>query len=288
MKQIQLPDHTRVPALGMGTWCLGDKPHGWGRERDALVTGIRAGMTLIDTAEMYGSGRAERLTGEAIVQAGVPREALFVVSKVYPHNASREGILHACQRSLQRLGLEDLDLYLLHWRGGVPLAETVDGMEELAKRGWIRRWGVSNFDLDDMEELWSVPCGSHCATNQVLYHLGSRGIEFDLLPWLRVRGVVCMAYCPLAQGGRVRRMDPPFTQCTDIAQICAEHDITLSQLLLAFCLRDGGVCAIPQSNSPAHMRENARAATIQLPSTVWDKLDAIYWPPSGKMHLDIE
>ena len=182
MKTVTLPDGTQVPALGQGTWYLGEQPAVRARELAALRTGIEHGMTLLDTAEMYGGGRSEELVGEAI--RPYDREKLFLVSKVYPHNAGRPEIFRSCENSLRRLGTEYLDLYLLHWRGSVPFAETAECMEELVRKGRIRRWGVSNLDTDDMEELWGVPGGAQCQVDQVLYHLGSRGVEYDLLPWL--------------------------------------------------------------------------------------------------------
>ena len=196
---LALPSHCSVamPALGLGTWGMGD--HGSAnrrREVEAIRAGLDLGMTLIDTAEMYGDGGAEELVGEAIAGR---RDDAFVVSKVYPHNASRRGVVAACERSLRRLNTDRLDLYLLHWRGNVPLAETVVGFEQLVAEGRIGAWGVSNFDRDDMEELFSVPGGDRCGANQVLYHLACRGIEWDLLPWCQRHGIAVMAYSPLGQ-----------------------------------------------------------------------------------------
>ncbi len=196
-RMVRLANGHTVPAIGLGTWYLGENPATWNKELEALRTGIDTGMTLIDTAEMYGSGRSERLVGEAI--SGMNRESLFVVSKVLPQNAGKSRIFSSCRASLKRLGTSYLDLYLLHWRGGVPLSETVSCMEELKKEGLIRDWGVSNFDLEDMEELWQVKSGQKCLVNQVLYHMGSRGIEYSLLPWMESHHVSLMAYCPLAR-----------------------------------------------------------------------------------------
>lgn len=190
---MTLPDGTTIPCLGQGTWYMGEKPKRKAEEIKALQLGIELGMKLIDTAEMYGNGDSERLVGEAIKGR---RDDVFLVSKVYPHNSGMDKIKIACENSLKRLGTDHLDLYLLHWRGRVPLEETIEGMERLRKEGKILRWGVSNFDTDDMEELWNTPNGSNCSTNQVLYHLGSRGIDFDLLPWQRVHHMPIMAYSP--------------------------------------------------------------------------------------------
>lgn len=201
-------------------------------------------MTLLDTAEMYGEGKAETMAGEVIRK--YDRSRLFLVSKVYPHNAGKDRIFQSCENSLKRLGTDYLDLYLLHWRGSIPLKETVACMEELAARGKIRRWGVSNFRTHDMEELWSVPAGSHCAVNQVLYHLASRGIEFDLLPWMRSHGVPIMAYCPLAQGGDLRR---GLFENDTVKKIAEKHRATVPQVLLSFVIHDGDNHCNPQSGS---------------------------------------
>ncbi|MDR3086167.1 MAG: aldo/keto reductase, partial [Christensenellaceae bacterium] len=202
MKTIDLGGLS-LPVLGQGSWYMGDDPALEPSETAALRLGLEKGLTLVDTAEMYGSGRAESLIGRAL--EGIPRESYLLCSKVYPHNAGRAQIFKSCDASLKRLKTDFLDLYLLHWRGSIPLEETIECMEELARRGKIRRWGVSNFDLDDMQELLSIPGGERCAANQILYHLGSRGVEYDLLPYLRKNGIAAMAYCPLAQAGSLRR-----------------------------------------------------------------------------------
>ena len=203
IKTITLAAGDIVPALGQGTWYLGDDPAKRAQEVSALRTGMGAGMRLIDTAEMYGDGRSEKLVGEAI--AAAPREELFLVSKVLPENAGEKHIFQCCDATMNRMGVDYLDLYLLHWRGSVPLAETVRCLEQLKELGKIKNWGVSNFDIGDMEELWRIPGGRNCQVNQVLYHMGSRGIEYSLLPWMREHRVALMAYCPLAQGGALRR-----------------------------------------------------------------------------------
>lgn len=282
---VKLPDGTLVPAIGRGTWYMGDDPARRASEIEALRTGVACGMTLIDTAEMYGEGAAERLVGEAI--APLDRDGLFLVSKVYPHNAGRAHIFDSCRASLDRLGTGALDLYLLHWRGDVPLAETVACMEELRAEGLIRRWGVSNLDVADMEELMSVPGGDACAVNQVLYHLGSRGIEFDLAPWQTARGIPFMAYCPLAQAGRLARARG-LLQDPSVAEVAARHDATPAQVLLAFAIRSGGVVAIPKAAAPEHARDNAAALDLHLTGDDLALLDRRFPAPARKMPLDME
>lgn len=281
-RTVKLPDGIIVPAIGQGTWFLGEGRTAPKEEEAALRAGIGAGLSLIDTAEMYGSGRSENLIGRAI--QGEKRENLFLVSKVYPHNAGRAHIFKSCEDSLKRLGTDYLDLYLLHWRGSVPLSETVSCMEELIKRGKIRRWGVSNFDTDDMEELWQTPGGSRCAVNQVLYHVASRGIEHDLLPWMRQRQIPVMAYCPLAQAGNLRRgllKDPV------LSDIAAAHHATVAQVLLAFVIRQDSVIAIPRSGSAAHTLENAAAADLVLSGEELSRIDRTFPSPKRKVPLDI-
>lgn len=282
MKQITLPDGTLIPQLGQGTWYLGDDPGKRAAECEALKTGISCGMILIDSAEMYGEGKAESLVGEVVPQ--FPRESLFLVSKVYPFNAGRDHIFQSCEASIKRMEADYLDLYLLHWRGAIPLSETVACMEELVKQGKIRRWGVSNFDMDDMEELFRVKNGDHCAVNQVLYHLGSRGGEFDLLPWLKAQGIPLMAYCPLAQGGSLRR---ELLQNETVKLIAESRGITPIQVLLAFVLNQENVFAIPKAGTAAHVRENAAAAGIVLTAEEKKVLDQAFPSPNRKTYLDI-
>lgn len=269
--------------VGQGTWFLGEHSSTFQTEKAALRAGIEAGMTLIDTAEMYGDGAAERLVGAAI--QGVQREDLFLVSKVYPHNAGRRGIFKSCEASLRRMGTDYMDLYLLHWRGSVPLAETAACMEELKEKGRIRAWGVSNLDTADIKELLSVKNGTHCATNQVLYHLGSRGIEFDLIPLLRKHNIPVMAYCPLAQAGRLRRglLESPAVQ-----KIAKAHNALPAQVLLAFLLSKPGVIPIPRTGNASHALENAGAAQIKLSGEELAALDQAFPAPSRKVPLDIQ
>lgn len=278
---VTLPDGTTIPCLGQGTWYMGEKPKRKAEEIKALQLGIELGMKLIDTAEMYGNGDSERLVGEAIKGR---RDDVFLVSKVYPHNSGMDKIKIACENSLKRLGTDHLDLYLLHWRGRVPLEETIEGMERLRKEGKILRWGVSNFDTDDMEELWNTPNGSNCSTNQVLYHLGSRGIDFDLLPWQRVHHMPIMAYSPLAQGGSLRKQlltDPT------IREIANKYKVKPLQIALAWTIRTNDVIAIPKAVQEQHVIENAEAATIELTKEDLDKLDKVFPKPTKKMPLDI-
>lgn len=272
-----------LPALGQGAWRIGDRAERAREEIEALRLGLDRGLTLIDTAEMYGEGRSETLIGQAL--EGYRREELYLVSKVYPHNAGGSQLFASCDASLKRLNTSYLDLYLLHWRGSIPLRETVEGMEELVRAGKIRRWGVSNFDTEDMEELWSIPGGEHCAANQVLYHLGSRGIEFDLLPWLRAHEVATMAYCPLAQAGALRR---DLLANRTLTAIAAKHAVSVMQILLAFVLRQEGVIAIPKAGSPAHVEENAKAAALILSAQDWAEIDRAFPPPQRKTPLAMQ
>jgi len=259
----------------MGTWRMGERKPSAAREIAALTLGLDLGMMLIDTAEMYADGGAEKIVGEAI--AG--RDSVFVVSKVYPHNAGRKSAIAACERSLRRLNIDRLDLYLLHWPGRIPVAETVDAFERLRADGKIARWGVSNFDIDAMRELDALSEGRHCATNQVLYHLGKRGIEWDLLPWMRERNMPVMAYCPLGEGALLRNRR--------LATIAKDIDATPAQVALAWLLRATDVIAIPQSANAAHVRENRAAADLTLNTPTLSALDAAFPPPDGPTPLAV-
>jgi len=275
MRTIALPDGTQVSALGQGTWKIGEGQYPARQEAATLRLGVELGLTLIDTAEMYGGGASERVVGQAI--EGL-REQVFLVTKVYPHNASRTGVPAACARSLQRLGVETIDLYLLHWRGGTPLAETVAAFEKLRAEGRIRHWGVSNFDVDDMEELLGVPGGANCATNQVLYNPEYRGIEFDLLAWQADHRIPVMAYSPVGQGGRLLR-NPA------IKTVAARHGVSPAQVAIAWSLRHPGVISIPKSGDAAHLRENAAAAALTLTPEDLAEIDRAYKPPTRKQSL---
>jgi diketogulonate reductase-like aldo/keto reductase len=285
MQSICLPaTKVAVPALGLGTWRLGETAADSrvrATEIEAVRLALEIGYRLIDTAEMYGEGGAEEVVGAALrawaAQPGCTRDDVFVVSKVYPHNASRKGAVAACERSLKRLGLDRIDLYLLHWRGQHPLRDTVAAFEELQRDGRIRAWGVSNFDTDDMQELWRLAAGAHCATNQVYYSASERGIEFDLLPALRGRGVPAMAYCPIDQGALAR--DQTF------AQIGARHAASAAQAALAWVLAQPGVIAIPKAVREAHLRENFAAAGLWLTAEDLAQVDRAHPPPRRKQPL---
>lgn len=278
---VRLKDGTELPRLGQGTWQMGEQPSKRAEELAALSRGVELGMNLIDTAEMYGDGRSEELVGEAL--RGI-RDEVFLVSKVYPHNAGGGKLVSSCEASLKRLGTDHLDLYLLHWRGSIPLQETVEGMEALVASGKILRWGVSNFDTTDMQELLSIPGGNHCAVNQVLYHLGSRGIEHELLPWLRGHQIPVMAYSPLAQAGALRK---GLTDNEAVQQIACSHGVTPLQVLLAWSIREADVLAIPKAGSPAHVEENAAARSLVLSEDELWQLEDAFPQPSWKVPLDM-
>lgn len=272
---VYLPDGTAVPALGQGTWYMGEARGQAKAEAAALRDGIDLGMTLIDTAEMYAEGGAERVVGEAI--AG-QRERVFLVSKVYPHNASSTGVAKSCAASLKRLGTDRIDLYLLHWRGGHPLAETVAAFERLRVAGHIRYWGVSNFDTDDMKELTTIPEAGACATNQVLYNPDQRAIEFDLLPWCRTRRMPIMAYSPLGQAGKLLRSPA-------LASVAQRHGATPAQIALAWSLRDGATISIPKATTTEHVRQNAAAAALKLTADDLATINAFHKPPRRREPL---
>jgi diketogulonate reductase-like aldo/keto reductase len=277
-RTVSLPGGETVPALGQGTWYMGEKHGEARREVDALRLGIDLGMTLIDTAEMYAGGGAE----EVVAQAGAgQRDKLFIVSKVLPQNASRTGVPAACERSLRRLKTDRIDLYLLHWRGGHPLAETAAAFEALRAAGKIRYWGVSNLDLAAMRELSQVAGGDGCAANQVLYHPDSRGIEYDLLPWCATHGIPIMAYSPL--GHQVRRL----LGSSALQAVAVRHRATAAQIAIAWGLRHGNVISIPKAADVGHVRENAAAADIELTPTDLAEIDAVHRPPARKQPLDL-
>lgn len=271
MQAVELPDKTLMPALGQGTWKMGVGEKDRAQEVAALRLGIELGMTLIDTAEMYGEGAAEEVVADAIEGE---RESVFLVSKVYPHNASRTALPKACERSLRRLRTDVIDLYLLHWRASTPLEETLTAFEKLRKEGKIMRWGVSNFDVADLEEL-NQP---GCATDQVLYNLETRGIEFDLLPWCRKSRIPLMAYSPIGRGRELLRHPA-------LAEIATRHDATPAQIALAWVLRQSQVVAIPKASDPDHVRANAAAAKLRLSEEDLSELDAAFPPPTKKEPL---
>ena len=278
---INFAGFSDLPVIGQGTWYMGENPAQRAGEVAALQAGLECGLQLIDTAEMYADGGAEEVVGQALLGR---RDKALLVSKVYPWNASEVDAIEACERSLRRLQTDYLDLYLLHWRGNIPLEETLRAMERLQQQGKIRHWGVSNFDTDDMAELWDEPGGNQCATNQVLYHLASRGIEFDLLPVCQQRGVPVMAYCPLAQAGRLR--DALFTDVV-LNQIAQQKGISVAQLLLAWVIRQPGVIAIPKASSVVHVQENAAALEVELTDEELQLIDRAWPAPQHKLPLDI-
>ena len=273
---VTLPDGSKVPALGQGTWMMGEKTSEAPREIESLQRGIALGLTLIDTAEMYADGGAERIVAKAI---DGQRDRIYLVSKVYPWNASRKGTIDACRRSLDRLGTDRLDLYLLHWRGEHPLADTVEAFERLKQDGLIGAWGVSNFDTDDMEELLSVAGGRNVAVNQILYNLSRRGPEFDLIPWCRERHIPIMAYSPIEQGA--------LTRDHELIRIAKAYQGTPAQLALAFTMRRGNVIAIPKTSSVHRVEENREAAALQVTDEDWAALDAAFPPPDRKRPLEM-
>jgi diketogulonate reductase-like aldo/keto reductase len=273
---VSMPSGNAVPALGMGTWRMGEDPRLAAQEVESLRRGLDLGLTLIDTAEMYADGGAELLTGQAISGR---RDEVFLVSKVSPHNASRRGTVEACERSLKRLGTGRIDLYLLHWRGQHPLEETVAGFEELRATGKIGAWGVSNFDTDDMEELMDVPGGENCAANQVLYNLSRRGIEYDLLPWCCERGVAVMAYSPIERGRILRN--------PELIRVAKAYQATPAQVALAFLLKRG-VIAIPKSSTAARIEENAGCAELEISAADWAALDTAFPSPQRKQPLEMQ
>jgi diketogulonate reductase-like aldo/keto reductase len=276
MRTVTLRTGEKVPVLGLGTWRMGERASERAAELKAVKLGLELGIRLVDTAEMYGEGKAEEIVGEAM---GRLRDEIYLVSKVYPHNASRKGAIAACERSLKRLGTDRLDLYLLHWRGSHPLAETVEAFEALKKDSKIRNWGVSNLDAGDMDELAGVPGGKNCASNQVLYHLGSRGIEWQLLKKCQAAKIVVMAYSPLGQGPLLRK--------PALGKIAGKHNCDPAAVALAWVLRQPGVVTIPKATNPEHVRANIKAADIKLDAEDLAALDAAFPPPKRASALDM-
>lgn len=264
------------PVLGLGTWRMGEAASRRTEEVAALRLGLDLGLTLIDTAEMYADGEAETIVGEAVTGR---RDEVVLVSKVLPENATRRGTVAACERSLRRLKTDRLDLYLLHWRGSPPLAETLAGFEELLSAGKIRRWGVSNFDIDDMRELAALGQTKACATNQVLYNLGRRGIEFDLAPWCAEHNIPIMAYSPVEQGRLVRH--------SGLRQLAADKGVTPAQLALAFVLDRPGTIAIPKTATARHLHDNIAAAALRLDDDDRARLAALFPPPRRSVPLEM-
>jgi diketogulonate reductase-like aldo/keto reductase len=276
MKTVALPTGERVPAFGMGAWNIGDDRASRAEEIATLRLGLDLGAKLIDTAEMYGEGRSEELVGEAIAGR---RDEVFVVSKVYPHNASKKGVPAACERSLKRLRTDRIDLYLLHWRGSVPFAETIEAFAALQKAGKIRHFGVSNLGLSEMVEWWKVAGGTACAANQLLYNLTRRGIEFDLLPWLRERQVPVMAYSPIEQGRLLRE--------AKFAGFAKRHGMTPAQAALVWLLQKEGVIVIPKTGHRERLKENLASLEKTLDAAQLAELDRLFPPPKRAQPLEM-
>ncbi|MFM9941286.1 MAG: aldo/keto reductase [Hyphomicrobiaceae bacterium] len=276
MRTVTLATGEKIPQLGIGTWHMGERGGSRAAEAKAVRAAIDLGITLIDTAEMYGEGGAEEVIAEATQEAGL-RQKLFIVSKVYPHNASRTGAVAACERSLKRLKTDRIDLYLLHWRGSHPLSETVAAFEKLKADGKIRHWGVSNFDVDDMDELAGVKAGANCVSNQVLYHLGARGIDFDLIADSAKRKVMVMAYSPLGQGAILGH--------AALAKVATRHGVTPAAIAIAWTMRHPHVVSIPKAANLKHVQENMAAADLVLDAADLAALDAGFPPPKRKSSL---
>jgi diketogulonate reductase-like aldo/keto reductase len=274
--QLTLPSGTPMPAFGMGTWRFGERRGERAREVATLRRGLDLGLTLVDTAEMYADGGSEKVVGEAIAGR---REEVFLVSKVLPNHASRRGVVAACERSLSRLGTDRLDLYLLHWRGDVPLTDTVAGLEALREAGKIRHWGVSNLDDAEMREILALPGGPHCAADQVLYHLACRGIEWDLLPHCQRRRVALMAYSPFDEGRLLRNRR--------LIAIAKRAGATPAQLALAWLLAQPGVAVIPKASDVAHVEDNFRALEVVLQADLRAEIDRAFPPPKRATPLQM-
>ena len=275
-RMTSLPDGTLIPVIGQGTWEIGDDPKKADAEQAALSRGLDLGLSLIDTAELYGNGKSERLVGEVIKGR---REEVFLVSKVKPENAGEMSMMLACEKSLERLGVDRLDLYLLHWESRHPMEEIIAGFEELVDEGMIARWGVSNLDIKAMTRMEEIDGADRCQTNQVLYHLGSRGVEYDLLPFLRERDMPMMAYSPLGRGGL---LEHPL-----ILDIANRHGAEPAQVALAAVLRHDGVIAIPKASSVEHVQANADALEVQFDLEDLERLDRAFPPPTQETPLDI-
>ena len=275
-KLVTLPSGESVPSMGLGTWHMGERIGNPKTEVDALSRGLDLGATLIDTAEMYARGGAERVVGSAIKGR---RDNVFIVSKVLPHNASFDGTIRACENSLQRMEIESIDLYLLHWPGNHPLESTISAFEQLKTDGKIKHWGVSNFDTSDMQELYGISEGKNCQINQVLYNLSRRGIEWDLLPWCRSKGLPIMAYSPIEQGRLLENKK--------LKALASEIGVSAAQLSIAWSIRKNDIITIPKASNLEHVSQNIDAWTIKLESTVLDELDKLFEPPVRKKGLDI-
>lgn len=275
-RKVIFKNGAQLPSIGQGTWNMGDDPSKREEEIQTLRTGIELGLTVLDTAEMYGDGRSELLVGEAIL--GI-RDKVFLISKVLPSHASLKGTKKACEESLKRLNTESLDLYLLHWQGRYPFSETVEAMLELQQEGKIRQWGVSNMDVKEMEEFYSVQGGDTCYANEVLYNLTRRGIEYDLIPWCQLHHLPIIAYSPVEQG---RLLDNPV-----LGKIASRHDVTPAQVALAWVIRLSGILAIPKASTVKHVRENADSLKLELTENDLEELEKAFPATTRKKHLEI-
>ena len=274
--RVTLPSGESIPSMGLGTWHMGERIGNPKTEVDALVRGLDLGAALIDTAEMYARGGAERVVGSAIKGR---RDDVFIVSKILPHNASFDGTIRACENSLQRMEIESIDLYLLHWPGNHPLEYTVSAFEQLKTDGKIRHWGVSNFNTSDMQELYGIPEGKNCQINQVLYNLSRRGIEWDLLPWCRSMGLPIMAYSPIEQGRLLENKK--------LKALASEIGVSAAQLSIAWSIRNNDIITIPKASNLEHVSQNIEAWTIKLEIAILDELDKLFKPPVRKKRLDV-
>ena len=272
-----------VPAIGIGTWHMGEDPSQEQREINAIRSGLDAGARLIDTAEMYGSGKSETLVGKAL--APYQRDEIYLVSKVLPNNASQAKLARHLDETLHRLKTDYLDLYLYHWRGSVPLAETIAELDRMKQIGKIKAWGVSNFDVADMEELWELPAGKYAAVNEDLYNIEERGIEYDLLPWQDEHQVPLIAYSPV--GGKQNELGTSMLTNQVVREIADQHDVTPYVLLLAWIIRNGQTIAIPQTNNPEHATANMQATKLELTPAELKRLDQEYPKPNHKVPLAI-
>ncbi|WP_304332718.1 aldo/keto reductase [Brachyspira innocens] len=273
-----------MPKFGIGTWCMGEIDKEAQKEAEAIFFALENGVRLIDTAEMYGEGKAESIIGDALKIANINRKELFIVSKVYPHNAGRDKLFKSLEGSLKRIGLNYLDMYLLHWRGRIPLSETVECMEEAKKEGLIKDWGVSNFDIDDMKELETIKDGDKCTVNQVLYHLGSRGVDYSLAPYMEERNIALMAYCPLAQAGGLGK---DILKNKTLLSIAKKHNAAPSQIALAFIMSFNNKIAIPKSSNKKHIIENIESQKIKLDDEDIALINKEFPKPNRKLALDI-
>lgn len=282
MEKIKLSNGQMIPKLGQGTWSMGDSKNSETEEINTLKKGIELGLTLIDTAEMYGSGNSEKLISKAICDEN--RDDLFLISKVYPQNSSKGKLEKSLDNSLKNLKVDCLDMYLLHWRGSVPLEETVFALEEQVKKGKIKSWGVSNFDTRDMQELLEVENGKNCKINQVMYHLGSRGVEYELLEYLKEQNIPLMAYSPLAQAGNLKK---DLWISTALNEIASKYDVSLANILLNFILRDKNVIAIPKASKISNVLDNAKSLDFTLTQEDINLLNQEFPAPTSKQYLDI-